>query len=95
MAAAAGALDDSGADPQPGGARLVYVAKPSAKEGAAQRLQTALDDESIQQWRNTIHDAAAATRGPGYLAVRNDGCRHCTVAGSCPVQDAGRQVTEE
>lgn len=95
VAAAAGALDDSGADPQPGGARLVYVAKPSAKEGAAQRLQTALDDESIQQWRNTIHDAAAATRGPGYLAVRNDGCRHCTVAGSCPVQDAGRQVTEE
>ncbi len=95
VAAAAGALDDTGADPQPGGARLVYVAKPSAKEGAAQRLQTALDDESIQQWRNTIHDAAAATRGPGYLAVRNDGCRHCTVAGSCPVQDSGRQVTEE
>ncbi|MQY22890.1 PD-(D/E)XK nuclease family protein [Nocardia macrotermitis] len=95
VAAAAGALDDTGADPQPGGARLVYVAKPSAKEGAAQRLQAALDDESIQQWRDTIHDAAAATRGPSYLAVRNDGCRHCTVAGSCPVQDAGRQVTEE
>ncbi len=95
VAAAAGALDDAGTDPQPGGARLVYVAKPSTKEGAAQRLQTALDDESIQQWRNTIHDAAAATRGPSYLAVRNDGCRHCTVAGSCPVQDSGRQVTEE
>lgn len=95
VATAAGALDDTGADPRPGGARLVYVAKPSTKEGAAQRLQTALDDESIHQWRNTIHDAAAATRGPGYLAVRNDGCRHCTVAGSCPVQDAGRQVTEE
>ncbi|WP_216897782.1 ATP-dependent helicase [Nocardia alni] len=99
VAAAAGALDDvaadPSADPQPGGARLVYVAKPSAKEGAAQRMQGALDDESIAQWRDTIHDAAESTRGPSYLAMRNDGCRHCTVAGSCPVQDTGRQVTDE
>lgn len=99
VAAAAGALDDTAgdpaADPQPGGARLVYVAKPSAKEGAAQRMQAALDDESIVEWRNTIHDAAESTRGPSYLAVRNDGCRHCPVSGSCPVQDAGRQVTGE
>ncbi len=99
VAAAAGALDDvaydPSADPQPGGARLVYVAKPSAKEGAAQRMQAALDDESIAQWRDTIHDAAESTRGPSYLAMRNDGCRHCRVAGSCPVQDTGRQVTDE
>ncbi|RDI68819.1 superfamily I DNA/RNA helicase [Nocardia pseudobrasiliensis] len=94
VAAATGALDDGSADAEPGGARLVYVAKPSSKEGATQRLQSALDDEGIDRWRNTIHDAAAATRGPSYLAMRNDGCRHCTVSGACPVQDTGRQVTD-
>ncbi|WP_433200559.1 PD-(D/E)XK nuclease family protein [Nocardia sp. CA-107356] len=80
---------------EPGGARLVYVAKPSSKEGATQRMQPALDAEALEKWRGTIHDAAAATQGPSYLAMRNDGCRHCSVAGSCPVQDTGRQVTDE
>ncbi|MFI9509487.1 PD-(D/E)XK nuclease family protein [Nocardia sp. NPDC052566] len=79
----------------PGGARLVYVAKPSSKEGATQRMQPPLDPEALDQWRGTIHDAAAATKGPSYLAMRNDGCRHCAVSGSCPVQDTGRQVTDE
>ncbi|MEV0245450.1 ATP-dependent DNA helicase [Nocardia sp. NPDC050712] len=92
----AAAEPDPAATPaEPGGARLVYVAKPSTKEGATQRLQPPLDAESLDQWRTTIHDAAAATRGPSYLAMRNDGCRHCAVAGSCPVQDTGRQVTDE
>ncbi|WP_280277243.1 ATP-dependent helicase [Nocardia wallacei] len=94
VAAAAGALDDGSPDAEPGGARLVYVAKPSTKEGAAQRLQTALDADGVEQWRDAIHQAAAATRGPSYLAMRNDGCRHCSVSGSCPVQDTGRQVTD-
>ncbi|MEV6429367.1 ATP-dependent DNA helicase [Nocardia sp. NPDC051463] len=80
---------------EPGGARLVYVAKPSSKEGATQRMQLPLDAEALENWRGTIHDAAAATQGPSYLAMRNDGCRHCSVAGSCPVQDTGRQVTDE
>ncbi|MEV2224177.1 ATP-dependent DNA helicase [Nocardia vinacea] len=80
---------------EPGGARLVYVAKPSSKEGATQRMQPPLDAEALDKWRGTIHDAAAATQGPSYLAMRNDGCRHCSVAGSCPVQDTGRQVTDE
>nr|WP_189027529.1 ATP-dependent DNA helicase [Nocardia rhizosphaerihabitans] len=98
VAAAHGALDEEEADSpvaDPGGARLVYVAKPHNKTGATERAQTALDAEGLETWRDTIHDAAAATRGPGYLAVRNDGCRHCPVAGSCPVQDTGRQVTDE
>ncbi|MFD4429736.1 ATP-dependent helicase [Nocardia sp. NPDC058497] len=99
VAAAHGALDEEESDgspvADPGGARLVYVAKPHNKTGATERAQTALDPEGLETWRDTIHDAAAATRGPGYLAVRNDGCRHCPVAGSCPVQDTGRQVTDE
>ncbi|MFG1791422.1 ATP-dependent helicase [Nocardia sp. NPDC049149] len=86
---------ESGALGEPGGARLVYVAKPSNKEGATQRMQPPLDAEALETWRETIHDAAAATEGPSYLAMRNDGCRHCSVAGSCPVQDTGRQVTDE
>ncbi|WP_435591092.1 PD-(D/E)XK nuclease family protein [Nocardia sp. bgisy118] len=107
VAAALGALDGSGPAEsdrtptesesvgEPGGARLVYVAKPSSKEGATQRMQEPLDPEALDKWRTTIHDAAASTRGPSYLAMRNDGCRHCAVAGSCPVQDTGRQVTDE
>nr|WP_280316100.1 ATP-dependent DNA helicase [Nocardia abscessus] len=99
VAAATGALDatEESADPsgEPGGARLVYVAKPSKAEGATQRLQPPLDAEALEHWRDTIHRAAASTQGPGYLAMRNDGCRHCAVAGSCPVQDSGRQVTDE
>ncbi|WP_441950256.1 ATP-dependent helicase [Nocardia sp. 2TAF39] len=104
VAAATGALDAAaeseatgGTEPigEPGGARLVYVAKPSSKEGATQRMQPALDAEALDKWRTTIHEAAAATQGPSYVAMRNDGCRHCAVAGSCPVQDRGRQVTDE
>ncbi|WP_378561465.1 ATP-dependent helicase [Nocardia halotolerans] len=97
VAAAHGALDEDETAPpaEPGGARLVYVAKPHNKTGATERAQSALDTEGLGKWRTTIHDAAAATRGPGYLAVRNDGCRHCPVVGSCPVQDTGRQVTDE
>ncbi len=87
------AAEVDGRHVDPGGARLVYVAKPS-RDGATERLQAALDSDGIAQWRTTIHAAAAATRGPGFLAMRNDGCRHCRVAGSCPVQDAGRQVTD-
>ncbi|MFE3541716.1 ATP-dependent helicase [Nocardia sp. NPDC059177] len=97
VAAAHGALDEDTetVTAEPGGARLVYVAKPHNKSGATERAQDALDGEGLDKWRTTIHDAADATRGPGYLAVRNDGCRHCPVAGSCPVQDTGRQVTDE
>ncbi|MGX1807618.1 ATP-dependent helicase [Nocardia sp. NPDC055321] len=92
VAAAGGALGDG----EPGGARLVYVAKPSARDGSAtEREQPALDAEGVDAWRGVIHDAAASSKGPSYLAMRNDGCRHCKVAGSCPVQDTGRQVTDE
>ncbi|MFR9751260.1 ATP-dependent helicase [Nocardia sp. 004] len=90
-----GASAATGMEGEPGGARLVYVGKPSRSAGATQREQPPLDAEALEQWRDTIHQAAAATRGPSYLAMRNDGCRHCAVAGSCPVQAGGRQVTDE
>jgi hypothetical protein len=57
-------------------------------------VQSPLDAEGVQRWRDTIRDAAAATRGPEYRAVVSDGCRHCPVSRSCPARDCGRQVTE-
>lgn len=87
--------DAAGPDRAPGGARLVYVAKPTAHGVATEREQPPLDAEALSTWRAAIHDAAAATKGPSFLAMRNDGCRHCAVRAGCPIQDAGRQVTDE
>nr|WP_280419417.1 PD-(D/E)XK nuclease family protein [Nocardia carnea] len=95
VAAAAGALGETTEDPEPGGARLVYVGLPASSGVAKERVQPAFDAETLDAWRETIHTAAAGTEGPGFLAIRNDGCRHCAVKNSCPVQDAGRQVTDE
>lgn len=92
VAAAAGAIEGEPAG-EPGGARLVFVAKPHNKEGATQRVQPPLDAEGLAHWRTVIHEAAAATRGPQFLAQVNDGCRHCPVMSSCPAHDEGRQVT--
>lgn len=93
VAAAEGGIDGEEAT-EPGGGRLVYVAKKHRKDGATQRPQAPLDAAGLDEWRETIHEAAAATRGPNYLAVVNDGCRHCPVSDSCPAQDNGRQVTD-
>ncbi|MFC9787787.1 ATP-dependent helicase [Rhodococcus sp. NPDC127528] len=92
VAALAGAIE--GEPPaKSGGARLVFVAKPSRKEGATQRMQAPLTEESEEQWLDAVHAAAAATRGPQFVAKPNDGCRHCPVSSSCPAQETGRQVT--
>ncbi|MEV0946091.1 ATP-dependent DNA helicase [Rhodococcus sp. NPDC049939] len=92
VAAAAGAIEGQPAS-EPGGARLVFVAKPNRKDGATQRVQTPLSDEDLEGWMAVIEAAAAATKGPQFLAHVNDGCRHCPVRASCPAHDEGRQVT--
>ncbi|RVW04993.1 ATP-dependent helicase [Rhodococcus spongiicola] len=94
VAAARGLIEGEPAS-DPGGARLVFVAKPHNKEGATQRVQLAFDGEGLASWENAIHEAAAATRGPTFAARINDGCRHCPVLSSCPAHDEGRQVTSE
>lgn len=93
LAAARGAIDGEIAE-QPGGARLVFVAKAHTKDGATQRTQAALTEETEEQWLDVVHAAAAATQGPRFSARPNDGCRHCPVRSSCPAQEQGRQVTE-
>jgi superfamily I DNA/RNA helicase/RecB family exonuclease len=92
VAAAEGGVAEVGAGAIPGGARLVYVAKPHKGEGATQRLQKPLTAETAARWRGQVLDAAAATRGPNYLAVVNDGCTHCPVQSACPAHESGRQV---
>ncbi|OAK56677.1 ATP-dependent helicase [Rhodococcoides kyotonense] len=93
VAAAAGAIEGEPAA-QPGGARLVYVAKPHNKDGATQRMQEPPSPETLEEWRDIVHAAAAATKGPTFRAFVNDGCRHCPVKSSCPAHETGRQVTD-
>ncbi|BBX21800.1 DNA helicase [Mycolicibacter terrae] len=77
-----------GPDEQPGGARLVYPAKPGTG-GAAEREQDPLTTETGGQWRERIAQAAAATAGPVFTARVNDGCRHCPIRPICPAHTGG------
>lgn len=77
-----------GPDELPGGARLVYPAKPGTG-GASERAQDPLTPESGRDWRERIAQAAAATAGPEFTARVNDGCRHCPVRPICPAHTGG------
>ncbi|MEB3048901.1 ATP-dependent DNA helicase [Mycolicibacter sp. MYC123] len=72
----------------PGGARLVYPAKPR-DGGATERDQDPLTPDTSQQWRERIAEAAAATAGPEFTARVNLGCRHCPVRPICPAHNGG------
>ena len=72
---------------QPGGGRLVYVAKTGAN-GATERSQDALTPQGLADWRAEVQRAAAATAGPQFVARRNDGCAHCPVRPACPAYAA-------
>ena len=85
LAVAEGLLPDGD---EPGGGRLVYLGKTSGG-GATERDQAALTAEGHAEWRTVVHRAAAATRGPQFLARINDGCAHCPVRAMCPAQDTG------
>ncbi|GFG51638.1 ATP-dependent DNA helicase [Mycolicibacterium agri] len=71
----------------PGGGRLVYLGKSSAS-GPTEREQNPLTPDLRDQWRQAVAQAAAATRGPQFLARINDGCAHCPIRGHCPAQAA-------
>lgn len=92
LAAALGAFQD-GDRCEPGGARLLYVAKPEAKSGAAtERVQPGLDGERMQVWLDVVHEAGRSSVGPSYRATENPDCPRCPARTSCPVHPAGRQV---
>lgn len=77
-----------GAGEQPGGARLLYPAKPGAG-GATEREQDPLTPEAGRQWQERIAQAGTATAGPAFAARVNDGCRHCPVRPICPAHTGG------
>ncbi|WP_246195520.1 ATP-dependent helicase [Halopolyspora algeriensis] len=92
LAAALGAFGDTAGEVQPGGARLLYVAKPDARGAATERSQAGLDDDGVRVWLETVHDAAASSTGPVFAANENSDCPGCPVRTSCPVHPEGRQV---
>jgi hypothetical protein len=47
-----------------------------------------MSDDSRAQWEQSVHDAAAATSGPHFVARVNDGCAHCPVRAMCPARAA-------
>ncbi len=70
-----------------GGGRLVYLGKIGVA-GATERDQNPMTAEGRDEWRDRVHQAAGATRGPEFVARVNDGCAHCPVRAMCPAQAA-------
>ena len=90
LAVAYGAFQESR---EPGGARLVYVAK-RAYGKATERKQAPLDPEAVDNWLKIVREAAQSTVGPDYVAMENPDCPRCPVRTACPLNPSGRQVTE-
>ncbi|MFT3714369.1 MAG: ATP-dependent DNA helicase [Gordonia sp. (in: high G+C Gram-positive bacteria)] len=78
-----------------GGGRLVYVANPNQKSGAAERIQPPLNPEQVDEWIGVVRSAARASVGPRFTAVVNPGCSHCSLAAACPAQSRGKSVTDD
>ncbi|HEY0640099.1 MAG TPA: PD-(D/E)XK nuclease family protein, partial [Pseudonocardiaceae bacterium] len=87
LAAAYGAFDALGVEPEPGGARLLYVSR------ATERVQPALDEDARSHWLGTVQSAARATIGPSYAAHESADCARCPARTACPLTDSGRQIT--
>ncbi|GAA1969877.1 ATP-dependent DNA helicase [Amycolatopsis minnesotensis] len=78
---------------EPGGAKLVYVAKSHNRHGSTLREQPPLDTESGRKWLDLVRTAAESASGPAYQATENSECDRCPARGSCPLRPEGRQVT--
>ncbi len=96
LAAALGAFQggETSADAltEPGGARLLYVAKSSRQGPWTERAQEGLDEDRLRVWLDVVHDAAASSVGPAYVAAENSDCPRCPARPSCPIHPEGRQV---
>ncbi|MBP2476567.1 superfamily I DNA/RNA helicase/RecB family exonuclease [Crossiella equi] len=94
LAAALGAFTSLGLDREPGGARLLYVAKADKKTGAAERVQAPLSEEQRKAWLDAVYAVGQASLGPSFAANENADCSRCPARTCCPTQDSGRQVSE-
>lgn len=88
-----GAFGELDVSAEPGGARLLYVAK-TTKKGPTELVQDPLDKEALAGWLEIVRDAAEACIGPSYRASENGDCDRCPARTSCPIHDEGRQVGE-
>jgi superfamily I DNA/RNA helicase/RecB family exonuclease len=93
LAVSLGAFGELAVSTEPGGARLLYVAKQS-RSGPTELTQEPLDKEALRDWLDVVRDAAEACIGPTYRAAENTGCDRCPARTSCPLHDEGRQVGE-
>jgi RecB family exonuclease len=89
LAVAEGIVPAGSGEPEPGGARLVYLGK-TGSAGATERQQDPMTAATRDEWRKLVRLAADATAGPQFLARRNDGCTHCPIRPCCPAQAGGR-----
>jgi superfamily I DNA/RNA helicase/RecB family exonuclease len=92
LAVSLGAFGELDVSTEPGGARLLYVAKETKRNGATELIQPPLDKEALQGWLEVVQDAAAACLGPTYQATENADCTRCPARTACPLHDDGRQV---
>jgi RecB family exonuclease len=93
LAVALGAFADVAPErDEPGGARLLYVAKENRKTGATELVQQPLDQDAVRRWLDVVRDAAASCVGPGYTANETTDCPRCPARTSCPLHSEGRQV---
>ncbi|HEX4724050.1 MAG TPA: ATP-dependent DNA helicase [Pseudonocardiaceae bacterium] len=94
LAVALGAFGELDVSTEPGGARLLYVAKETKRNGVTELAQPPLDKEALAGWLEVVQSAAAACLGPTYQATENAGCDRCPARTACPLHDEGRQVAE-
>jgi RecB family exonuclease len=94
LAVALGAFGELDVTTEPGGARLLYVAKETKRNGATELVQPPLDKEALAGWLEVVREAADACLGPTYQATENADCARCPARTSCPLHDEGRQVAE-
>ncbi|MEU4807116.1 ATP-dependent DNA helicase [Actinosynnema sp. NPDC023587] len=94
LASALGGFTHLGLGTDPGGARLLYVAKENKKTGATELEQAPLDEQGVRAWLEAVQAAANSSVGPNYTASETPDCDRCPARTSCPVHSSGRQVSQ-
>jgi superfamily I DNA/RNA helicase/RecB family exonuclease len=92
LASALGGFTHIGLGTEPGGARLLYVAREDKKTGAVERSQAPLDEQGVRTWLEAVQEAGVSSVGPVYTANENSDCTRCPARTSCPIHPSGRQV---
>lgn len=91
LAVERGAFDDVAPGASSGGARLVQLG--TKNKSVKIQDQAALSASDDPGWaEQLVAEAARGMGGVQFVAVINDGCRHCSLRASCPAQAEGQQV---